>query len=97
MESQDAGLADVVSKEDLRADTSRDAHSWWTYVWHTKRQMTPLAEGEYSNRDILDSQGVEIVTLRQVSVGIMFLLIILGSHFGLAQTLRIATTTSGGS
>jgi hypothetical protein len=88
----------VASKEDLQADRSRDSHNWWTYVWHAKRQLVPLSEVEDSTRSLLDSQGVEIVTLRQVFLSRHFLSFLgIGAHPRLSQGIRIAETTSGGS
>ena len=44
-----------------------DYHNWWNYVWYTKREIGSQAGTEVDARDdVLEAQGVEIVTLRQV-------------------------------
>jgi hypothetical protein len=51
-----------------RSENPGDGQNWWSYVWHTKRESASQTGTEVTSRDdVLEAQGVEIVTLRQVA------------------------------
>lgn len=52
---------------EIKPENPGDYHNWWNYVWYTKREIGSQTGTEVDARDdVLEAQGVEIVTLRQV-------------------------------
>jgi hypothetical protein len=82
MGSQDFPEATPFPAQIDKSENPRDEQNWWSYVWHAKREVTPQTGIEEANRnDVLEAQGVEIVTLRQVfKLEFLFLIVLLGGR-----------------
>lgn len=57
-------------------------HQWWTYIWHSLQQQSSSTEIDKCD-NIVESQGLTIVKLRQVVVS-STILNLLGTNLGIA-------------
>lgn len=80
LEDRDYQLSHSKRKADTTADQdrARDAHSWWSYVWHETKRLQSFAPTATDNdtlsshnkyKEIIRNQAIELANARQELIG----------------------------